>query len=338
MKECIILQYFVQDYIDEYILNRCIDSISKMNIDIILISHSTISKEIQKKVAYFLYDSEDQLITFDDIFHEKVSLHTDKRFFSDTIHVSPFLFVVDDFSYTFCKAVYNVYKLANMLGYTHSYYFTADFDVYEDELIKLKNISDLVKINKKKGYFESHSFCASVFFWYVDIKWFLDNFFINMNSKDEFLSDLKKLGLYCHYDLYISYQINKNIDNLIIKNITRCGHSFVEDDKRSDLSKKMKDQSYTNDVGIFYNDDVPCLFCFDNINNMNKWTINIEYDNKDKRDYEISLNGEYWKYFPIEIKSDKFTIKCFDKNDKLKYKVYIDDLEMYKRKFKIQNI
>ncbi len=336
MKECVILQYFVQDYTDEYILNRCIDSISKMGLDIILVSHSPIPTEVQKKVKYFLYDGDDQLVNFDDIFHDKISLHTDKRFIDGNTQVSPFLFVVDDISYTFCKAVYNVYKLANELGYTHSYYFTADFDVYENELIELKKISELVKSENKKGYFEIHTFCASCFYWYVDIRWFLDNFFINMNSKDEFLFDLKMLGLYCHYDLYMNYQVRRNADNLIIKHVTHCGHTFVSED-RSDLSKRLKSAAYNEDVGIFYKGEVPHLFCWD-YNMKNKWTIYIEYDNKEVSKYETSLNKEQWKSFPIEIKSDKFTIKCYDKNDKLKYNVYIDDLEMYKRKFRITNI
>jgi hypothetical protein len=343
LKECVILQYFVQDYTDEFILNKCVDSISVANLDIILISRSPVPKEIQKKVKYFIYESDEGLVTFEDIYnYEKVNLYTYKKYWTDNLEIGPFLFVVDDITYTFCKTIYDAHKIALAFGYDHSYYFTADFDIFESEINKMKTISKLVSIENKKGYFERSQDVMNAFFHYVDNKWYIDNFFLNMNSKDEFLKDLKEGGLYCHYDFLVQYQVDKNINDLIVKNVDYWGHPFVSED-RSDLSKKKeqdryhKYNSYKGDIGIFYHKDAPHIFCFNFTKNTNRWAIYIEYDNGEMKKYIIESNYN-WTMYPIEIKRNNFNIRCVnEENNKVKYNIRITDIDKYKRTFKIIN-
>ncbi len=337
IKECIILQYYLQDYHDINILNRCVDSISKSGIDIILVSHTPIPESIQKKVKYCLYDSDDELVTFEDVYHGKTKLYTNKRLHAEFGTVQPFLFVVDDISYSFCKCVYDSYRLATSFGYDYSYYIIGDFEIMESEIEEMKKVSLMVRNEGKMGYFEESDICINAFFWYVNNKWFLDNFFLNMNSKDEFLYDLKQLDLYCHYDFLVNYKIHNNRDKLIVKKVDYWGHPFVPDE-RSDLSKKKNSDGYNYDIGIFYGDNIPYLFCFDLDVNKRNWDVFIEYNNGEVSKYNIQVpGGNTWIIYQVEIKYDQFRIKVFNTNGhKLKYNIYIDDVNKYKETFKIK--
>jgi len=343
IKECIIIHYYVSDYINDYILNKCIDSISKAGLDIILASHSPISKELQKKVKYFLYSGEDELITFDDAFNDRAKIYTNKGFYlGNGKNAYPFLYVVDDITYSFCKMVYDAHRFAKAIGYDYSYYFIGDFEINMDEISEMKKVSNLVRENNKMGYFEESNknsydffkeYLPNAFFWYVNNKWFLNNFFLNMNSKKEFLEDLKKSNLYCHYDWLVGYQVDKNINDLIIKRVDYWGHPFVKEE-RSDISKKYP-LKYNNDVGIFYDGDDPYLFCFDLDDKEIAWKMYIEYDDGEVNKFVIgSPKGTHWTMYKISLKNINFHMRCENmKTGEVKYDIYINDAEKYKKIF-----
>lgn len=347
MKECVIIHYFVNDYYDDFILNKSLDSISKLCLDIILVSHSRISKETQKKVKYFLYSGDDELVNFDDVYNEKTKIFTEKRFIFDSIEISPFLYVVDDFSYSFSKMVYDAYRLAVAFGYDYSYYMIGDFEINQNEIEEIKKIPELLKKEGKLGYFDESNvnsegffkeYLPNCFFWYVENKWYLENFFLNMNSKEEFFIDLKKFNLYCHYDWLFGYMVEKNRENSYIKKVERYGHNFVTEE-RSDLSKKKNNKLFGRDVGIFYDEGIPQLFCFDQNDEKIHWNIYLEYDDNSVVKYSIKVPDKMlWTMYQIEIRENiGFHIKCENnKTNEVKYNVYINDLEKYKKIFRFK--
>jgi hypothetical protein len=338
MKECVIVQYYVRNYNDEYILNKCIDSYKKMNLDIILISHSTISETIQKKVKYFLYDSDDELITFDDAFYNpKVIMDTVKRLVIGDKMAHPFLYVVDDMAYTFYKAVLDIYKFAYNMGYDYSYYFIGDSYIDDEDVKKIIDIRNNVLENKKLGYFEIYwpKDHLSPFFWYVNNEWFLNNCFPNLSTKEIFLSNLET---FCVYERIFYKYVIVHKDSLILKNVDDLKLSFLDNEK-FDLSKKY-DQSggYNDDIGLFYGDDNLLIISFNFTTKTKNWRMTIEYDDKYFK-YDISIT-DCWNILPIpDIQSNYFRLRCEDMDKKkILYDVFIKDKLKYKGTFKFENI
>jgi len=336
-KECIVVQYFIRDYKDEFILNKSIDSYQKMNLDIILISHSPIPESIQKKVKYFLYDSDDELVTFNDAYYNpKVIIETCKRFNFDNKTAAPFLFVVDDLAYTFYKAVYNIYKFVTNMGYDYSYYFIGDNIINDDDIKKIIEIKNDVLLINKFGYFEVYNLSLSPFFWFVNNNWFLENGFPILTNKNEFFDCLETN---CVYEQIIFNKLLKSEKDIIIKYLDEFKVSFLDDEK-FDLSKKYTDGFYNNsnnDVGIFYEFEKPYIIAFSFSPEIKNWRLTVEYNNNIYK-YDVNdIRKNEYKIIPIkEIESDQFRIRCEDMNKKkIKYDIFINDIEKYKRVFRI---
>ena len=60
MKSILILDAFISDKVDEGILSGFIDSSKTISNDVLLMSNTKISEEIQDKVNYFFYDKRNQ--------------------------------------------------------------------------------------------------------------------------------------------------------------------------------------------------------------------------------------------------------------------------------------
>jgi hypothetical protein len=243
--------------------------------------------------------------------------------------------------------VYDAYRLVVALGYCNSYYMIGDFEINNDEIEEIKKIPNFLKIEGKLGYFDESNensygyvkeFLPNCFFWYVDNKWYLKNFFLNMNSKDEFFEDLKKENLYCHYDWLFGHMVEKNRENVYVKKVDRYGHSFVSEE-RSDLSKKKTNTLRGMEVGVFYGDDGhPYLFCFDFNEKKIGWDIYLEYDDNSIKKYTIKVpENMNWTMYNIDVRENiGFRIKCQNnKTNQVKYNVYIDNLEKYKKVFRL---
>lgn len=350
-KDCILLQYYISDYEDEYILNNCIDSLNKFNLDILLISHSTISEKIQKKVKYYFYDSEDEMINFEDIYKDKVLLNTDKYFMFGDMIASCFMYK-NEISYSFYKAMYNIHKISLAMGYENSYYFIGDFEINESEILNLKKIPELLLENNKLGYFEKsypngrfltdnekNRLTISPFFWYVKNKWFIENFFFDMENKDSYMRSTKELNLNCNYENLLEYKVKKNIDNLILREVEHWGHPV--DVSRSDLSKNKKNVfygNYSSDIGVFYKDNEPYIFAFNNADEVN-WTVYLEYENGEYDNHYINVPKNNWIMNPIILKYDKFIIKFIKTiNNEVVYKLHVDNIEKFKKTFQIRKL
>jgi len=334
--DCIIIQYYVSDIKDQFILEKCIDSIKKTNLDIILVSHSPIPELIQKKVKYFIYDSDDQLLNFDDAQKYNLQMHSVKVYYTDVLNIYPFDFNMNDLAYTFYKALYTVYKFSHAMGYEYSYYFIGDFHIDENEINDMFNVSLRVKENNKMGYFEHDNIDSSgysslnPFFWYVNIKWFVENIFHDNISKDNYLKELKTP---CFYEKIIFEKINNFKNDIIFEhnsNILENPIKFINKNN-CDLSKRYRKKiPYDIDAGIFYKDDIPYIFSWNNTERVQKWKFIIEKSDNTIHKYTVS-NNRNWSYMQIINIDEGSNIKCYDLNqDKLYYDITIKDLNIYK--------
>jgi hypothetical protein len=246
--------------------------------------------------------------------------------------------VIDDFSYSFYKAVYNVYRISQSLGYEFSYYFIGDTYVNDEEIKKIKDIKNEIDINRKMGYFErvlpSSGNEIVPFFWMVDIKWFINNAFQNLENKNDFLKNMTGL---CVYEHQLMKKIEENSNDIIIKDLKDQITSFVGNE-RFDLSKKKDLNSfYSHDIGIFFYDDVPNIVAFNFKKTLKSWRIIVEENNKITK-YDLNVFDQ-WFMIPISIESNEFRIKCEDNIDrKVIYDIYINDINRYKNIFKINCI
>jgi len=196
---------------------------------------------------------------------------------------------------------------------------------------------DMTKIPTYHRRNESHY--ISPFFWYVDNKWFLDNGFIDMSSKENYLKNIPP-EIEISYESVLSSVLLKKKNDLIFEHSDKIGHPFVTED-RSDLSKKMKNSPYLYDIGVFYdiqNVSLFSLFSYNDSTKTKNWKVLIEYDDGTIDKHIVDNTPYTWTKKPIEIKYDKFNLSCYDITDKeIKlYDIYFNDIEIYKEKFKIE--
>jgi len=144
-----IIDCFVHDKKVEDNLIRAIDRLKKSGNDVLLVSNTTVGKDILDKVDYYLYDKRNQL------FKKEYDNVTDVNFWTD--HGG---FIVNNWKSGLQKHglsvlinLFNAIDLAENLGYTHFQRFETD-DLYGTESMEwIKSIPNYVSESNKKGMF-----------------------------------------------------------------------------------------------------------------------------------------------------------------------------------------
>jgi hypothetical protein len=187
MKSIIILDAFVTDKKDEETLLNFIDSIKTIGDDLLLMSNTTISKEIQDKVNYFFYDKRNQL------FKEEYSKYEYVNYWVkyDWFKVSNWFFHTQKHGLSVLINLFNSLKIAKSLGYTHFYKMEYDAILTETTKTKIKNFNDECFLNGKKGVFfveDNKSVCVHYFF--CEIDFFLKNIW-NITCEQDYINFLE---------------------------------------------------------------------------------------------------------------------------------------------------
>jgi hypothetical protein len=190
MKSILILDAFVTDKQDEQILINFIDSIKTIGDDLLLMSNTTTSKEVQEKVDYFFYDKRNQLFVEEYSKYDYVNYWTSYEWFK----VSNFFAHTQNHGLSVLISLFRSLKIAKELGYTHFYKMEYDTRLTENTKIKIKESNNECVLNNKKGlfYIEDHNdhSAMSVHYFFCEIDYFLNNFW-NVTSEQDYIKFLE---------------------------------------------------------------------------------------------------------------------------------------------------
>ena len=190
MRPIIILDAFVTDKQEEGILINFIDSVKTIGDDLLLMSNTTTSKEVQDKVDYFFYDKKNQL------FKEKYSKYDYVNYWTqyDWFKVSNCFPHTQNHGLSVLISLFRSVRMAKELGYTHFYKMEYDARLTEKTKIKIKGLNDECILSGKKGVFfvdnhGDHS-SMSVHYFFCEIDYFLDNF-SNITCEQDYINFLE---------------------------------------------------------------------------------------------------------------------------------------------------
>ena len=178
MKSIIILDAFVTDKQEEGTLLNFIDSIKTTGDDLLLMSNTTTSKEVQDKVDYFFYDKQNQLFVEEYSKYDYVNYWT----MYDWFKVSNFFPHTQNHGLSVLISLFRSVKIAKELGYTHFYKMEYDARLTEKTKIRIKELNNECVLKHKKGVFfveKEHitgNLSMSVHYFFCEIDYFLNNF------------------------------------------------------------------------------------------------------------------------------------------------------------------
>ena len=327
MKPIIILDAFVTDKQEEGTLIKFIDSIKTTGDDLLLMSNTTTSKEIQDKVDYFFYDKRNQLFIEEYSKYEYVNYWT----MYDWFKVSNFFPHTQNHGLSVLISLFRSVKIAKELGYTHFYKMEYDAIVTEKTKIKIKDLNNECILNNKKGIFfiENHNdhSSMSVHYFFCEIDYFLNNFwnvtceqdYINFlesefNNRDFLIMErfmyenLKKLN---PDEVYIKEGFLTEFDNTLWntkatrvyddKKYKECITKFyLKKDNPNEIviySKNVKSEPDFRKIVVKFNDDTETEIIHE-FGGYGAWVYNIIPNNVEKMlvyDRDVLLYEEYFK-------------------------------------------
>jgi hypothetical protein len=176
MKSILILDAFITDDADEKVLNNFLDSSKSFGDDVLLMTNTKISKEIQDKVDFFFYDKRNQLFTEKYDNYEYVNYYTEY----------PDFFIYNVFEHTqphglsVLISLFRSVRIAKDLGYTHFYKMEYDAVLGEETKNKIKALNDSCLNDNKKGVFfirkNADYTGTEAHYFFCEIDYFLNNF------------------------------------------------------------------------------------------------------------------------------------------------------------------
>jgi len=287
--------YLVLAYPDtavkEDITHGCIDSIKKSNKKIILASHHPVSKDIQNKIDYFIYDSYNPLIQhslynfyWSEIPDGKVEINLDKLQKKDNLNQS----------LTVLNNIENAIRFANKIGFKNVISISYDFIFSDEDLSKIDSICEKINKGDKMGYFMSYNegdmkLLKSVFF-VVNSNFYI-HIFNNPRTPDNFNKDCEKI---CSHNFLENYYYKKLIpysDQLII-----------EDTDETNLFNKSKINifsgvEYLAVLPVINNERKSFIVWFNSSNDMDNRRIEFVYDNKKRIESNTHFIKDRTYYF-----------------------------------------
>lgn len=288
MKPCIIVNFFTSSLEQEYVLSKSLESLSKLDYDIILSSNSPISKEIQSLCTHVIYNKRNRLMSFVDGLKNNFELVPSNFFGSadGTLKFSYINFLGRSYILGILDSLFSSYNFAKSLGYTHAHFFVGDIILKPGQKDKLKDIEETYK--EWYGYFENRDNKVAYdgvecLYWYSNIDWFI-KLFLSRIYEDDFIPSLKD----CYYlESYFAKIIYKN-ENIYVNNFDGNSKiSFLETEEESNLSTTNVSNTFT-------------LLWDDKTNKIDFFSLN--YSEKVKL-YELFISDEYGntQYFKYDL-------------------------------------
>jgi hypothetical protein len=329
MKSILILDAFITDEADENLLSNFIDSIKSVGDDILLMSNTTTSKEVQDKVDYFFYDKRNQL------FKEEYSKYDYVNYWTkyDWFKVSNCFPHTQNHGLSVLINLFRSVKIAKELGYTHFYKMEYDAKLTENTKIRIKELNGECILNNKKGIFfvdnhGDHS-SMSVHYFFCEIDYFLNNFW-NVTCEQDYINFLEsEFGNrnFLIMERFMAENVKKlNPDEIYIK-----GDFFTEFDSTLWNTKQTRvydDKKYKECVTKFYikrnHPDEVVIYSRNVKSEPDFRRIIVKFNDGEEREI-IQEFGEYgtWSYTVLPNNIEKMLV--YDRNELL-YEEYFKDI------------
>ena len=158
MKDLLLITSYCPDEVRENILRDLISSLTKFNdkYDIMVVSHTPIPLDIQKKVNYFLYDSKNEILTDWDLLNQPWFSPTEGR-----IIQSSFLSKKNTLLAMWRMMILG-FSLAKNLGYSKVHQIEYDCKIIEDS--EISENSNLLGTYDSVIYFDTKSNVQDIMF------------------------------------------------------------------------------------------------------------------------------------------------------------------------------
>lgn len=179
--------------------------------DIALVTHSPVSERIQKLVKYFIYDQRNEVMTKEvgtiywgnyPTFYYEIHPNGVRKYYSFAIY----------------RSLTNAVKMLSD-NYDSFVYLEGDAHFSPEDAVKLRNMKQVAKDNKKEAMFISYGDTLCSTFFYCSMKLFKDTFGF-YNSSDEYMSRCNQIGSHGQLEnfLYKSGEYGKRLDDMHILN------------------------------------------------------------------------------------------------------------------------
>jgi hypothetical protein len=308
-KECIIVNFYPNDFNKVKTLHDCLLSLKDLEKDIFLVSHFPIDKEIQSLCKYCIFDSENELISTQESLEYNL-VKQSSNFYRDlssgnNYDISFINLYSKIYTVAILKSLHTVYSLAQSLGYNYAHFFVGDMIINKKDINNFLNISNQTITNNKKAYFEHTPVDdnkkytgVECFYWFSEISWFITNF-LQITNKIDFLNHIKNtdntyLEIYFYNilknlleDEYILYNKNPK-DNVISFSVSdKLGLSFNDNDILSSIIWDEKNNQW--------------LLFLQNLTAFNIEVFNTIFNGHTSEEHSYSLQPWWRNIKPISI-------------------------------------
>lgn len=237
IKSIFIIDSYADNNLKINLLSECINSVKKLGMDILLVSHYPIPNDVSKLVNYYIFDKDN---TFNEInFNTWFFYETDA--YKININTIPSE-NIKSHEFPIIKSTKNALILSKILGYEH--FIFSEFDnVYdENDLQKIKKLFyNLYKSDKEFLFFKNNDVCETIFymgkvnFMFDLLKTYFPKSITEYNSKFTYqypysleLFFKKMLDDHLQNGIYIDASFINFFDNSNKKNISRVNSLRTE--------------------------------------------------------------------------------------------------------------
>lgn len=300
IKEIFIIDTYTNTESKEQILNKLIDQLNKTNKDILIVSHYPIPESINKKVKYFLYDSDN----LSDINHNLSTHGPDYWVDNDKFRMDS---IISTHPLPISKSMNLSLNLAKSLGYEYFTFMEFDCNISDKDFPLIEKINhEVVNENKKLYFFKTkpHEFTWHNMVVYETMMFggFIDEFlsvFIPPRTQEEWskITNKYKEG-YCFESIFMEY-------------FSPFEEKYKIYDKMSVFFKNSIINEFTINeaMGIFYNTkdkSKPVVFIcnHDHKQRRSKYLISINISR-----YECELDCDWWWYETIDTSKGNIDVK-----------------------------
>jgi len=294
--EVLIIDAFITNDGAKDKLLSFIQNLKKINIPILLVSNTVIDHDIIREVDYYLHDNNNRL--FGDVFesYEKFVLfeqHENIKFNTFHYHKQPHALSV-------MVNLFNALNFIKDLGYTHFHRIEYDTELGDLTLGKIKETSQNVSKDGKKGYFtvntpynESQRFQ----YFFSEIEYFSQIIPLIKNQND-YLELLTKLYSECKTFQPIEkvmYDLIHNDNNLLIEEVDEA-IGFKDSIWNTELSASHLEKKYQEcRTSLYKGSDKDIIFSKNNKNKTVKRIISL-YKNEKKVEefiHELDISNQW---------------------------------------------
>ena len=302
-KDIFLVMTYADTKIKEEITEQCIDNLSKTNKKIILSSHYPVSKELQNKVDYYLYDSYNPLIE-----------HTLYNFYWSTIPEGKIEIKLDKLqtksnlnqSLTVLNNIENAVRFAKLTGYDKIISVSYDFIFNDENLLKINELCKRIDDEGKNGYFmlygEGDMKLLKTVFFIINTEFYISKF-ENIRTPEKYNEICKKLGAHNFLENYFYKKLIDYSNELIIE--------------ETDETKLFNNKDINLFSGVEYltvlpveNDNKSFVVWFNSSNDKDDRRIVFEYDNNgDKTNYTHFVKNRSFYFKKLTLKeNDNYNI------------------------------